>query len=155
MAKVSAVKRNVEIATIELGGRVRELRFDMNAFAELENRFGTIDAAMDALSSGQMGQVKIVLWAGLIHDEVEAFDEVTGEPIAYNITPYQVGGWVENPSMLTEVAQLVGKAMSFSMPNPEDLPDDIKAKLKEKGIDLQDFKEKAPTKAKATATKNA
>lgn len=132
MAKVKSIKRTV--TTVELGGREREIRFDMNAFAELETRFGSMEAAMDALSSGQIGKIRIVLWASLIHDEVKDFDDLTGEPLGYNITPYEVGSWVESPAMLTEVAKLVGQSMGASMPDLKDLPADVQAKLRAAGV---------------------
>ena len=34
---------------VELGGKVRTIKFDLNAYAELETRFGSIQAAMDSL----------------------------------------------------------------------------------------------------------
>jgi hypothetical protein len=138
MAKVKNIKRTE--TKVELGGREREIRFDMNAFAELENRFGSIEAAMDALSSGQIGKIRMVLWAALIHDEVASFDETTGEPLKYNITPYEVGSWVHSPAMLTDVAKVVGQAMGANMPDIKDLPADVQAKLKAAGVTEETMK---------------
>lgn len=120
MAGVKDVRQNMESPTMELGGRLRTIQFDLNAFAELENRYGTIQAALDQLQKGRMHDVRTILWAGLIHDEV-VLDEITGEPISYNITPYQVGGWIKNPSMLNEVTRILGLAMGGDMPDPENM----------------------------------
>lgn len=134
---VTDVKQHAERVTMELGGKERELRFDMNAFAELEKRFGSIEAAMTNLASGRVGDIRYILWATLIHEEVAKFDELTGEPIKYNITPYQVGSWITNPSMLGTISEKIGQAMGSDMPDPEHLPDEVKVMLKEKGLDVE------------------
>lgn len=137
MGKVKDVKKAAsEVVEMYLGGRMRQLKFDMNAFAELENRFGSIETAMNALATGQISKIRIVLWAALIHDEVTDFDEVTGEPTGFNITPFEVGSWIESPKELTDMAQLLGKAIGKNMPAPEDLPADVKAKMKAAGVEL-------------------
>lgn len=136
MSNVKNVKKNTEDVKIDLGGRERSLIYDMNAFAELENRFGSIGEAMDSLTQGKIGHIRTVLWAGLIHDEVEKFDDATGEPIKYGITPYTVGSWIKHPSEMAAIAPLIAQAVQMHMPNPEDLPDDVKAKLKEAGVEM-------------------
>lgn len=101
--------------TIELGGKERELKYDLNAFAELENKFGSVEKAMLDLQKGSMQSVKLILWAGLIHQEA-IIDEKTGEPSGYNITPYQVGAWVD-PRMLASMTQKLGEAIKTAMPD--------------------------------------
>lgn len=101
-----------------LGGRERFFKFDMNAFVELENKYGSVDAAMKALEGGKMKDMLYVMWAGFIHDEA-VLDEVTGEPIKYNITPYSVGRWMEEPSMLQEASNALAVAMGASLPENE------------------------------------
>lgn len=116
---------------INLGGRNRTVQFDLNAFAELEKKFGSVEKAMNELVKGRMTDIRFILWAGLIHDEA-VIDETTGEPIKYNITPYQVGGWIKNPSLLNEASAKVSQAMSAGMPNPEAM---VKA-AKDAGVEL-------------------
>lgn len=120
MSRVKDVKQNLDAPVMELGGKMRTIQFDLNAFAELENKFGTIQAALDQLQKGRMNDVKTILWAGLIHEEV-ILDEVTGEPKGYNITPYQVGSWIKNPKMLNDMTRILGIAMGGDMPDPENL----------------------------------
>lgn len=120
MAGIKDVRQNMDAPTIELGGKVRTIQFDLNAFGELEKRFGTIQNAMDQLQQGRLNDVKIILWAGLIHEEV-ILDEITGEPKGYNITPYQVGSWVKSPKMLREVMEVLSKAIESDMPDPENM----------------------------------
>lgn len=114
MSKINSI-RNFTPVTIELD-KERELKFDMNAFALLEDKYGSVDSAMDKMMEGSMKDIKNVLWAGLVHDEVKEFDEDTGEPIKYNITPYQVGSWVSNTGMLAEVTKKLTEAMAQGMP---------------------------------------
>lgn len=68
----------------------RYVRFDLNAFAEMEKIYGSMEAANEALSKGTMQDIRKILWLGLIHDQA-VLDEITGEPIKYNLTVYQVG----------------------------------------------------------------
>jgi len=101
--------------TMMLGNKEREIKFDLNAFAELEKRFGTVENAMQKMQSGGMGSIKTILWVGLIHEEA-VLDEETGEPIRYNITPFQVGGWVTMAN-LAEVSSNLTKAMHSDLPD--------------------------------------
>lgn len=105
-----------EKTKINLGGKQRTIRFDMNAFAELEKRYGSIESAMDKLQQGRISDLRVVLWAGLIHEEV-VLDEETGEPLKYNISPYQVGAWVKSPQELEDLGKKLVVALG------EDLPD--------------------------------
>lgn len=119
MARASDVRSNMQIVSIgELGGKVRQLKFDLNAFAELENRFGNIDVAMEALQGGSMAAIKLILWAGLLHEEVE-LDEHTGEPVKYNISAYQVGSWIA-PNQLRDIAEKLTLAISAGLPAEEE-----------------------------------
>lgn len=112
---------------VTLGGRERIIKFDLNAFAELESRFGSVETAMKELQKGGMKSIRTILWAGLIHDEVILDD--MGEPIGYKITPYQVGGWV-SPASMPLISEQIGKAMQFGMPDVESNPE-LKARVAE------------------------
>ena len=70
------------------GGKDRYVRYDLNAFAEMERLYGSMEAANNALTRGSMTDVRRILWLGLIHDQA-VLDEVTGEPIKYNLTVYE------------------------------------------------------------------
>lgn len=120
MSNVQEVRQSMQAVTMELGGKERTLQFDMNAFAELENRFGSIESAMNQLTKGKMNDIKLILWTSLIHEEAE-LDPETGEPIKYNITPYQVGSWIKNPAMLQEASVRLADAMGLNMPAEADL----------------------------------
>lgn len=114
MANVDKI-REFDPIKIDLGGKERIIQFDMNAFALLENKFGSIQGALETFEAGRMSDIKLILWTGLVHEEVKGYDEDTGEPTGYNITPYQVGSWIKNPGMLKDVSAKLGEAMAAGM----------------------------------------
>ncbi|MNB69318.1 hypothetical protein D3C75_158460 [compost metagenome] len=116
MSNVNAVK--APRVSIEAGGKSRTLLFDLNSFAELERKYGSVDAAMTKLQSGSVIAARDMLWAGLIHEEA-VLDEVTGEPIKYNITPFQVGSWL-TVSDIESISGLINAAMASSMTQPDE-----------------------------------
>lgn len=99
----------------EYGGKERYICFDLNAFAEIEERFGSMDKAQERLSSGSMKDIRTVMWLGLIWDEAE-IDPATGEPTKYNLSEYQVGSWL-NTSNLGDVVTQLQAAMSGALPD--------------------------------------
>ena len=118
--------------TVEIGGKVRSIKFDLNAYGELEDLYGSVEKAMAKLQTGSIKAVRAVLWAGLIHEEA-VLDPTTGEPTKYNITPYQVGSWIA-PDQLATVMKSLQKAMV------DDLPEELK---QEAGAELSDIEKKA------------
>ena len=100
------------------GGKDRYIRFDLNAFAEMETKFGSMEEAQERLKGGSMKDIRSVLWLGLIWNEV-VLDELTGEPIRYTISEYQVGSWLTTLNLEDVMAKLQD-AISGSLPdNPE------------------------------------
>jgi hypothetical protein len=109
---------------IEIGGKIRTIKFDMNAFAELEKKYGSVEEAMNRLQSGKISDLRVVLWAGLIHEEV-VLDEETGEPLRYNIAPYTVGSWIESPAELEQMGKKLVTALDNNTPG-QDNPEEVK-----------------------------
>lgn len=124
MSNVQDIKTFSPI-TLNIGGKLRSLSFDLNAFAELENRAGTIEKAMKGLETGSITSIRLILWAGLLHEEA-ILDAVTGEPTGYNITPFQVGQWVK-PNMFSEVTTKVTEAIMKDMPSQENMTQVVNA----------------------------
>ncbi|MNU34910.1 hypothetical protein D3C71_234970 [compost metagenome] len=118
MSKVAAIKTPQII--VDLGGRQRTILYDLNSFAELELIYGSVEKAMNKLQSGSVVAARDMLWAGLIHDEA-VIDEVTGEPIKYNITRRQVGSWLGAPD-IERLGGLINDAMTQSLVQPEQKP---------------------------------
>lgn len=118
MSNLKAVRSNAP--KVELGGKHRTIKFDMNAYAELEERYGSVDAAMSTLQKGKMKDIGNMLYVGLIHEEITSFDEETGEPTGYNITPYQVRSWVSTPAQFKEISEKLGEALAMDVPTDEE-----------------------------------
>jgi len=99
----------------------RFIKFDLNAFAQMEIEFGSMETAEERLQKGTMADVRTVLWLGLIHDEA-IFDEITGDVLKYGITKYQVGSWLTTLN-LGEVMDKLQQAISSSLPEDSKTPD--------------------------------
>lgn len=91
-------------------GVERELKFTLNAMAELEDRYGSVEAAFKKLEENSMKAVRCVLWAGLLHN-----DE--------NLTEQQVGNLIDITTM-ESLMNSVGDAFGNDMPDngSEDVP---------------------------------
>lgn len=120
--------------TFNLGGKDRAIKFDLNAFAELEKKYGTVEKAMEELQNGKVTTFRTLLWIGLIHEEA-VIDPDTGDVIKYNITPYDVGSWIDAGTMKTMSSELMS-ALVESMPmNDKENPlDNISSKEVEAAI---------------------
>lgn len=96
------------------GGKERFIKFDLNAFAEMESLFGSMDEVQNRLQGGSMKDIRTIMWLGLIWDEA-VVDEATGEPIKYTLSQYQVGSWL-NTSNMKDIMQKLQGALVGSMP---------------------------------------
>lgn len=104
MANVHDVKARAVKITLS-DGVEREVKFTLNALAELEDKYGTVEAAFKALDNGSIKAVRFVLWAGLIHAEPD-------------LTELQVGNLIDIQYM-QELMSTIGSAMTEDMPVPE------------------------------------
>jgi hypothetical protein len=59
----------------------RSLIFDLNAICELEEKHGSMQGAMDAMSKGSMKAVRSLLYAGLKHEDDSLTEEKVGKLI--------------------------------------------------------------------------
>ena len=104
MANIKKLRR--EPVIVDIGDGVeRTLRYTLNSFALIEEKYGTIDKAMEALSSGSVAAVRFALWAGLIHE-----DE--------NLSEHYVGNQIDL-SDLEDLAEKMNKAMMGDLPQDE------------------------------------
>jgi len=85
----------------------RHMKFDLNAFAEIEEQYGSVEAAMDALEQGSIKALRIVLWAGLIHEELDDKGEA-------KITPKFIGSLISIQDLPSLVSK-IGEAMNVDM----------------------------------------
>jgi hypothetical protein len=81
----------------------RSLKYDLNAFSELEEKFGSMDTAFQAMQKGSMKAARTLLWAGLLHE-----DET--------LTEKRVGGMVTLSNM-SEIMDKITNALTEAMPD--------------------------------------
>lgn len=81
MANVTDVKSKAVKITLN-DGVEREVKFTLNALAELEDRFGSVDAAFDLLEKkNSMKALRTILWAGFIHQDESLTEKQVGNLI--------------------------------------------------------------------------
>ena len=84
MSNVREVKRN----TVELMlDKPRTLKYTLNSFAEMEEKYGSVEAALDAVSSNKVTAIRFMLWAGLIHEDDDLTEKEVGNLIAASDLP--------------------------------------------------------------------
>lgn len=86
-------------------GTEHELLFTLNALALLEEKYGSVDAAFEALDKGSFIAIRYMLWAAIQHEE---------EPL----TEMQVGARIDMKS-LTQISESLSKAMDIGLPTEE------------------------------------
>lgn len=114
MANVKDVKsRAVKITLTD--GVERTIKFTLNAMAELEDRYGSVEEAFKQLDNNSIKAVRCILWAGLIHEDPD-------------LTEQQVGNLIDIQYMQELMASL-GDAFDANMPEAEKLPENTELKL--------------------------
>lgn len=86
-------------------GVERELKFTLNALAEMEDRYGSVEEAFKKLDSNSIKAIRFTLWAGLLH---------TGE----GLTEQQVGDLLDAQG-LERLASGIAKAIETDMPHED------------------------------------
>lgn len=101
--KLNDVKDNIEV-TLHLDKK-RHLRFDLNAFAELEEVYDSVDDALKAMEKGRLKAVRAVLWAGLVHED----EDLTLKDVGRFVTLDTFG----------DLAKTLGEAIKKGMPRQD------------------------------------
>ena len=114
MANVKDVKSKAVKITLT-DGVERTIKFTLNAMAELEDRYGSVEEAFKQLDNNSIKAVRCILWAGLIHEDPD-------------LTEQQVGNLIDIQYMQELMASL-GDAFDADMPEPEKLTDNSEPKL--------------------------
>lgn len=108
MANIENTKAKATKLTL-CDGVERELRFTLNAMAEMEDRYGSVEKAFEALEANSIKAVRFVIWAGLLDN---------GE----GLTEQQVGSLIDVQCM-EDIVKSIHSAMNSDMPaNGEQLP---------------------------------
>jgi len=97
---------------VNLGGHVMRLKFDLNAFALLEEHYGDIEKAMGSLEKGSVKALRAILWAGLVHEHLDK----DGEP---TLTQREVGSMIEIQD-LPMLSDLLGEALGQAFPEEKE-----------------------------------
>lgn len=100
MSNVNNVR--IKPVDIELNGEKHTLCYDLNAFAELEVKYGTVEKALNAMEKGSFGAIRCFIWAGMLRDNE-------------NITERQVGALI-TPGQLQDLAKKIGEALEQAAP---------------------------------------
>ena len=114
MANIKDVKPKAVKITLT-DGVERTIKFTLNAMAELEDRYGSVEEAFKQLDNNSIKAVRCILWAGLIHEDPD-------------LTEQQVGNLIDIQYMQELMASL-GEAFDADMPEPEKLPENAEPKL--------------------------
>ena len=104
MSNVKDVKSKAIKLTLN-DGVEHTLKFDLNAMAELEDKYGSVDAAFEKLDQNSFKAIRTLLWAGLLH-----VDE--------NLSEQKVGSLIDM-DCLREITKSLGDAFSADMPVDE------------------------------------
>ena len=105
MAKAKDVRDKVVPITLS-DGVERTLKFTLNALAELEDAYGSVDEAFKKLESNSIKAVRKILWAGLLHE---------GDP---PLTETEVGNLIDIVYM-QELMGTMNEALAQNMPTQE------------------------------------
>lgn len=105
MSNVREIKPRIKSITLN-DGIERSIKFDLNAMAELEEKYGSVEAAFTALENNSIKAIRSVLWAGLLH----------ADP---TLTEQQVGSLIDLES-IGDIMEQLGESISDSMPTDGD-----------------------------------
>lgn len=109
MSNLRDAKPRVKTITLN-DGVEREISFTLNAMAELEDRYGTVEAAFKAMDNGSIKAVRCVLWAGLL---------INGDE---SLTEQKVGALIDM-QLMSNIMNELGDALGDDMPNKADEQD--------------------------------
>lgn len=66
MSNLKDVKRQPVMLKLS-DGVERELKYTLNSFAMMEEKYGSVEAAMKAMEKGSIAAIRFMIYAGLIH----------------------------------------------------------------------------------------
>lgn len=91
-------------ATLNLD-KERKIAFDLNAIAELEDKYGDLDKAVDALNKAKVKDIRFFLYAAMC-----SYEDLTEKEV----------GRIVNVENLNHVAEELVKIFNNSMPEVEE-----------------------------------
>lgn len=103
MSQVDVIRRKPVQVTLS-DGMPRDIKFTLNVLADIEDKFGSVDAGFELLDKGNMKAVRFILWAGLVGGGNE-------------ITEHEVGNLIDL-QYLKDLMEQMGTAMKQDAPAP-------------------------------------
>lgn len=100
MSNVQEIKRKPIMLHLD---KDRELRYTLNSLAEMEEKYGSVDKALEAVSSESIKAIRFMIWVGQIDNEDA-------------LTELQVGSYIDISS-LGEISEALNKAMTADLPD--------------------------------------
>jgi len=97
---------------IEIEGKIYKLVYTLNSIIEVEEEYGSLNAALDKMEEGSIKAIRKLIWAGFIQEHPE-------------ITEVQVGAMLPMESM-SEIADIIAEVLGGSMPEAEEELNPIK-----------------------------
>jgi len=94
---------------ITLNGEVKNLLFDLNAFAELEENYGSVESLFNKLAEASPKAIINALWAGLLHDNPEIDKKTVGKMV--------------HVSEMSDILNILFTALSLSVKQPDSKED--------------------------------
>lgn len=78
MANLHAIRKEKILLDLD---KERELKFTLSAFADMEDRYGNVEKAMEAIKTEGMRGIRFLLYLGLRHEDKELTEQSVGELI--------------------------------------------------------------------------
>ena len=105
MAKLKDIKTS-KTHTINTAQGLKVVKFNLNAFAELEEIYGGVQEAFKAFDTNKIKHFINFLWAGLLHEND-------------SLTVKEVGNLIEKLN-LSELSTILSEALIESMPTAKE-----------------------------------
>ena len=106
MSNLRDAKPRIKTITLR-DGVEREISLTLNAMAELEDKFGSVDKAFEAMDKGSIKATRFVLWAAL---------QVNGDE---SLTEQRVGDLIDM-NIMADVMQAISAAAGEDLPEKLD-----------------------------------
>jgi len=118
---VQAIKSKTVPITLQ-DGKERHLRFTLNALAELEEKYGSIEEAFERVEkNSSVIALRFILWAGLIWEDPDLTEREVGDLIDLAYMQEMIdklGSALDNDMPTTEQTNTaVGKLIEGGSPN--------------------------------------
>jgi hypothetical protein len=113
MANLIDVKASKDVSVTLCDGTKHKLVYTLGALAKLEEEYGSVDKAFEALDKNSMNAVITVLWAGMLHED----RNLSKDDVAFNI---DIAG-------LSDIMESVNTALTQDMPDASDIKAEAEA----------------------------